>query len=123
MVLEQLRCELDALEQQAGGNYEISIATAGSEEKLANLNLVAVDPYVDFYNVMTSDSNGGWENQTGHQAMTGDANNYDVTSAVSVFEEAGVELHRWFGCSCQYPCMGWCDGWWNLWLSTIRHCG
>ena len=95
LVLEQLRSELDALEQQTGGNYEISIATAGGEEKLANLNLAGIDPYVDFYNVMTYDFHGGWENQTGHQAaMTGDTNNYDVTSAVSVFEEAGVELNK-----------------------------
>ncbi len=95
LVLEQLRTELDALESQTGGNYEVSIATAGSSEKLANLNLAGIDPYVDFYNVMTYDFHGGWENQTGHQAaMTGDANNYDVTTAVSVFEDAGVELSK-----------------------------
>ncbi len=95
LVLEQLRSELDALESQTGGNYEVSIATAGGAEKLANLNLAGIDPYVDFYNVMTYDFHGGWENQTGHQsAMTGDANNYDVTSAVSVFEEAGVALNK-----------------------------
>ena len=95
LVLEQLRSELDALESQTGGNYEVSIATAGGSEKLANLNLAGIDPYVDFYNVMTYDFHGGWENQTGHQAaMTGDANNYDVTSAVSVFEEAGVALNK-----------------------------
>ena len=95
LVLEQLRNELDALEAQTGGNYEVSIATAGGSEKLANLNLAGIDPYVDFYNVMTYDFHGGWENQTGHQAaMTGDANNYDVTTAVSVFEEAGVALNK-----------------------------
>ncbi|MDC0269731.1 glycosyl hydrolase family 18 protein [Synechococcus sp. AH-551-N23] len=95
LVLEQLRIELDALESQTGGNYEVSIATAGGSEKLANLNLAGVDPYVDFYNVMTYDFHGGWENQTGHQAaMTGDANNYDVMAAVSVFEEAGVALNK-----------------------------
>ena len=95
LVLEQWRSELDALESQTGGNYEVSIATAGGSEKLANLNLAGIDPYVDFYNVMTYDFYGGWENQTGHQAaMTGDANNYDVTTAVSVFEEAGVALNK-----------------------------
>ncbi|NCG15448.1 MAG: 1,4-beta-glucanase [Synechococcales cyanobacterium H12SWP_bin.12] len=95
LVLEQLRSELDALESQTGGNYEVSIATAGGSEKLANLNLAGIDPYVDFYNVMTYDFHGGWENQTGHQAaMTGDANNYNVTTAVSFFEEAGVALNK-----------------------------
>ncbi|QNI87795.1 endo-1/4-beta-glucanase domain protein [Synechococcus sp. ROS8604] len=44
---------------------------------------------------MTYDFRGGWENQTGHQAaMTGDANNYDVITAVSVFEEAGFALNK-----------------------------
>ena len=95
LVLEQLRAELDGLESQNGGNYEVSIATAGGSEKLANLNLSGIDPYVDFYNVMTYDFHGGWENQTGHQAaMTGDSNNYDITTAVSVFEEAGVDLSK-----------------------------
>ena len=95
LVLKQLRSELDALESQTGGNYEVSIATAGGAEKLSNLNLAGIDPYVDFYNVMTYDFHGGWENQTGHQAaMTGDANNYDVTAAVSVFEDAGIALNK-----------------------------
>ena len=95
LVLEQLRGKLDVLESQTGDNYEVSIATAGGTEKLARLNLKGIDSYVDFYNVMTYDYHGGWENYTGHQAaMTGDLKNYDVTSAVSVFEEAGVELSK-----------------------------
>ena len=95
LVLEQLRTELDALELQTGGHYEVSIATAGGSEKLDNLNLPGIDPYVDFYNVMAYDFHGGWENQTGHQAaMTADASNFDVITAVSVFEEAGVELSK-----------------------------
>ena len=95
LVLEQLRTKLDALESQTGGHYEVSIATAGGSEKLDNLNLPGIDPYVDFYNVMAYDFHGGWENQTGHQAaMTADASNFDVITAVSVFEEAGVELSK-----------------------------
>ena len=95
LVLEQLHVELDALESQTGGKYEVSIATAGGSEKLANLNLSGIDSYVDFYNVMTYDFHGGWESQTGHQAaMTGDANNYDIMTSVSVFEEAGVDLNK-----------------------------
>ena len=68
----------------------MSIAIAVGLEQLANLNLAWIDTCVDFYNMMTYDFHGGWENQTGHQAaMTGDANNYDVITAASVFEEAG----------------------------------
>ncbi|WP_413441420.1 glycosyl hydrolase family 18 protein [Synechococcus sp. MIT S1220] len=95
LVLEDLRFALDDLSDQTGEQYDISIATAGGYEKLANLNLEGIDDYVDFYNVMSYDFHGGWENVTGHQAaMTGDANNYDVTSAVGVFENAGVDLSK-----------------------------
>ena len=95
LVLNDLRTELDNLTTETGQDYEISIATAGGYEKLANLNIEGIDQYVDFYNVMTYDFHGGWENETGHQAaMTGDANNYDITGAVSVFEDAGVDLSK-----------------------------
>ena len=95
LVLRDLRKALDNLSDRTGRDFEVSIATAGGEEKLVNLNLEGIDPYVDFYNVMTYDFHGGWENVTGHQAaMTGDANNYDVTGAVDVFETAGVELSK-----------------------------
>ena len=95
LVLDDLRTELDALTTTTGQDYEISIATAGGYEKLANLNLEGIDENVDFYNVMTYDFHGGWEGTTGHQAaMTGDANNYDVTGAVQVFEDAGVDLNK-----------------------------
>ena len=95
LVLRDLRTALDDLSARTGRDFEVSIATAGGEEKLANLNLQGIDPYVDFYNVMTYDFHGGWENVTGHQAaMTGDANNYDVTGAVDVFETAGIELSK-----------------------------
>ena len=95
LVLSDLDAALDNLSAKTGQDYEVSIATAGGYEKLANLNLPGIDPYVDFYNVMTYDFHGGWENSTGHQAaMTGDANNYDVTGAVDVFEDAGIELSK-----------------------------
>jgi len=74
---------------------EISIATAGGADKLANLNLEGIDPYVDFYNVMTYDFHGGWESQTGHQAaMTGDAGGYDVLTAIDQFRQADVDLSK-----------------------------
>lgn len=95
LVLRDLRSALDDLSAETGRDFEVSIATAGGQEKLANLNLEGIDPYVDFYNVMTYDFHGGWENVTGHQAaMTGDANNYDITGAVDVFESAGVDLSK-----------------------------
>mgnify|MGYP002876364567 FL=1 len=93
--LQLLRQKLDGLEQSSGQNYEISIATAGGADKLANLNLEGIDPYVDFYNVMAYDFHGGWESSTGHQAaMTGDAGGYDVLTAIDQFDQAGIDRSK-----------------------------
>ncbi len=95
LTLQLLDQKLEAFRQQTGRDVEVSIATAGGADKLANLNLEGIDPYVDFYNVMTYDFHGGWESQTGHQAaMTGDAGGYDVLTAIDQFRQAGVDLSK-----------------------------
>ena len=93
--LSLLRQKLDGLELATGEDYEISIATAGGYDKLANLNLEGIDPFVDFYNVMSYDFHGGWESTTGHQAaMTADPGGYDVLTAVAQFDDAGVDRSK-----------------------------
>lgn len=95
LTLQLLDQKLQALEARSGRSIEISIATAGGAEKLANLNLQGIDAYVDFYNVMTYDFHGGWESRTGHQAaMTGDAGGYDVVTAIDQFRQAGVAMDK-----------------------------
>lgn len=95
LTLQLLDQKLETFRQQTGREVEISIATAGGADKLANLNLEGIDPYVDFYNVMTYDFHGGWESQTGHQAaMTGDAGGYDVLTAIDQFRQAEVDLSK-----------------------------
>ena len=95
LTLQLLDQKLDTFQQQTGREVEISLATAGGADKLANLNLEGIDPFVDFYNVMTYDFHGGWESQTGHQAaMTGDAGGYDVLTAIDQFRQASVDLSK-----------------------------
>ena len=95
LTLELLRSKLDGLELSTGRQYEISVATAGGYDKLANLNLAGIDPYVDFYNVMTYDFHGGWESVTGHQAaMLNDPGGYDVVTAIQQFQDNGVDLSK-----------------------------
>tara|TARA_B100000674_G_scaffold475237_1_gene468115 strand:+ start:32 stop:3496 length:3465 start_codon:yes stop_codon:yes gene_type:complete len=95
LTLELLRDKLDTLEQMTGEDYEISIATAGGSDKLSNLNLQGIDPFVDFYNVMTYDFHGGWESVTGHQAaMTGDPSGYDVITAIGQFQANDIDLSK-----------------------------
>ena len=93
--LALLRQKLDGLELVTGEDYEISVATAGGYDKLANLNLEGINPSVDFYNVMAYDFHGGWEASTGHQAaMTADPGGYDVLTAIAQFDAAGVERSK-----------------------------
>jgi GH18 family chitinase len=95
LTLELLDQKLTALNTLTGRDVEISIATAGGADKLANLNLQGIDPFVDFYNVMAYDFHGGWESTTGHQAaMTGDAGGYDVVTAIDQFRDAGIALDK-----------------------------
>ena len=95
LMLRDLRQGLDELEADTGRKVEISIATAGGADKLSKLNIEGIDPYVDFYNVMTYDFHGGWEPSTGHQAaMTGDVKGYDVLNAIEQFEKAGVSSDK-----------------------------
>ena len=93
--LNLLRTKLDNLEKSTGRDFDISIATAGSESKLKNLNIPGIDPYIDLYNVMTYDFHGGWENVTGHQAaMTGDPDNLDVVTAMKFYKDLGVDMNK-----------------------------
>jgi GH18 family chitinase len=95
LTLELLDQKLTDLYTHTGRDVEISIATAGGADKLANLNLKGIDQFVDFYNVMAYDFHGGWESTTGHQAaMTGDAGGYDVVTAIDQFRDAGIALDK-----------------------------
>ncbi|MEB3257690.1 MAG: glycosyl hydrolase family 18 protein, partial [Cyanobacteriota bacterium] len=95
LTLQLLDQKLASFEQRTGRDIELSIATAGGADKLANLNLQGIDPYIDFYNVMAYDFHGGWENKTGHQAaMTGDPGGYDIVTAVDQFRQAGIAMDK-----------------------------
>ena len=95
LTLQLLDQKLAALEQRTGREIEISVATAGGADKLASLNLKGINPYVDFYNVMTYDFHGGWEKSTGHQAaMRGDSGGYDVITAIDQFRQAGIAMDK-----------------------------
>ena len=90
-LLKVVRAKLDALGQQTGRKYDISVASPAGYDKIANFNLAGLAPSVDFFNVMAYDFHGTWETTTGHQsAITGDPNGYDVKTAVGLYLAAGV---------------------------------
>ena len=91
LLLADVRAKLDDLGSQLGKTYEISVASPAGLDKIANFNLAGLAPSVDFFNVMTYDFHGTWEDTTGHQAaFTGDPNGYDIETAVYAYLDAGV---------------------------------
>lgn len=93
LLLAEVRDHLDALEQQTGRQYEISVASPAGSDKIDNFNLEGLAQYVDFFNLMAYDFHGGWESTTGHQAPLYDTigGNYDIDTAVQRYLDAGID--------------------------------
>jgi GH18 family chitinase len=93
LLLEAVRGRLNDLEVETGRDFQISVASPGGPDKIANFNIEGLEPHVDFFNLMTYDYHGGWENITGHQAPMYDTigGDYDIVTTVRLFKEAGVD--------------------------------
>ncbi len=92
LLLGLVRQKLDTLGDRLGRTYEISVASPAGLEKIATFNVAGLAPHIDFFNVMTYDFHGTWENATGHQsAFTGDPAGYDIKTAVKAYLDAGVD--------------------------------
>jgi chitinase len=90
--LQLLRSKLDALGDDLGRRYEISVASAAGVDKIPNFHLSEMKDTVDFFNLMAYDFHGTWEASTGHQApLVGDAIGYDIATAVDRYLQAGVD--------------------------------
>ena len=91
LFLEKVRNKLDQLGEERGRVYEISVASPAGATKIDNFNLPGVEPQIDFFNVMTYDFHGAWEDVTGHQAgFEGDSTGYDIRNTISLYRAAGV---------------------------------
>ncbi|NBQ41532.1 MAG: hypothetical protein EBU23_02900, partial [Mycobacteriaceae bacterium] len=94
-LLKLVRTKVDALGTQLGRRYDISVASPAGYDKIANFNLAGLAPSVDFFNLMSYDFHGTWEKTTGHQsAFTGDANGYDIKTAVDLYLANGVSPNK-----------------------------
>jgi GH18 family chitinase len=92
LLLANVRGKLDALGARLGRRYEISVAAPAGIDKIATFNAVGLAPHIDYFNVMSYDFHGAWENTTGHQAaFTGDPAGYDIQTAVKAYLDAGID--------------------------------
>lgn len=96
LLLQELRRQLDALGQQQGRTYYLSIAAPAGYQMIANIEPSAIAQTVNWINLMTYDFHGGWETVTGHLAPlwapAGDLLN--VHSAVQIYLDAGVPAQK-----------------------------
>jgi GH18 family chitinase len=89
--LKLLRSKLNSLGTESDRYYEISVASPAGIDKIPGMNLPELAKYVDFFNLMSYDFHGTWENSTGHQsALTGDPIGYDIGTAVNAYLANGV---------------------------------
>ena len=68
LLVQELREQFDAQSAIDGQTYEITIAAPAGYDKIENFELEKMSQYVDWFNVMTYDYHGLWENTTNHNA-------------------------------------------------------
>ena len=85
-----------------------SYRTGAGPEIIANMDLLGMAKYVDWFNVMTYDFHGGWETQTGHNAPLYKNNDekttdiapsfiksrYNCDAAIQTYLRAGVPVNK-----------------------------
>jgi GH18 family chitinase len=99
LLVKEIRRQLDALEAADGvdKHYLLTIASPAGDDKIKNYDLDAMEPYLDFFDLMAYDFHGGWEpNKTGHNAAlygTSDSTNanYYTDFAVDLYIKSGVD--------------------------------
>ena len=60
LLLQAVRSELDTRGAASGRHHLLTIAAPAGAEKIANIEVEAIHPLLDFINVMTYDFNGPW---------------------------------------------------------------
>ncbi|KAB8240117.1 glycoside hydrolase family 18 protein [Aspergillus flavus] len=97
-LLAEIRSALDANSKAhaAGKHFELTVASPAGPEKYTKMNLREMDQYVDWWNLMTYDYSGSWDELARHQAnlyrstCKPQTTAYDTASAVKYYESQGV---------------------------------
>ncbi|NIP13366.1 MAG: hypothetical protein GWM88_00935 [Pseudomonadales bacterium] len=93
--LAEFRRQLDALPRADGSDpYLLTMATPGSAFRGDNYQINADQEHVDWFNLMTYDFHGGWENKTGHQTNILTSVNDPSSDAFKLSIDNAVRLYR-----------------------------
>jgi len=99
LLVEELREHLDQQSLLDGKTYEISVASPAGFDKMENFHLAEMAQHIDWFNVMTYDYHGAWENVTNHQAAlygspddpSSLASRYNIDATIQGYIDAGVD--------------------------------
>lgn len=102
LLMAELRRQFDEQGLRDGKDYVLTAATAAGFDKLPNYQLGALAQYVDWFNVMTYDYHGTWENTTNHQAplygssrdASSVASRYNIDWTIQAYLAAGVPADK-----------------------------
>lgn len=96
LLLQEVRNYLDAAEIEDGKTYTLTIASSASPSYAENNELDEIAEIVDWINIMTYDFNGGWSNQSAHNAplyLDSAAALANVENAATFNADSGVQGH------------------------------
>ena len=82
LMVQAIRSAFNAQEAITGKDYLLTVASPAGYSNMANFELAEMAKSIDWFNVMTYDYHGAWENQTGHNApLYANAANPDAIDA------------------------------------------
>ncbi|MCM3634903.1 glycosyl hydrolase family 18 protein [Paenibacillus camelliae] len=96
LLLQEVRNYLDAAEIEDDKTYTLTIASSASPSYAENNELDEIAEIVDWINIMTYDFNGGWSNQSAHNAplyLDSAAIAANVENAATFNADSGVQGH------------------------------
>jgi chitinase len=97
--LRELRAQMDEHDRGSGTRHLLTIAAPAGPTTMANLDIPAIVPLLDWVNVMTYDFAGDWSPRTGHNAPLYvypgiEDPTFSVDSAVQRWQRAGAPADK-----------------------------
>jgi chitinase len=100
LLLQELREKLDAQGEADQKHYLLTIAAGAGSSYLNNIELTAIQPYLDYATLMSYDIHGTWDTYTDHHAPlytgTDPSPQYkaSVDSSIRAWEKASFPKHK-----------------------------